>query len=317
MSSSWTVDFAHANARLDVFLTEKTKASRAKIKKQIEAGGFLVNGESVSVHHFLKEGDVVEEGVVKMQDGKVAPTKISRPLKLAPLEIVRETKDWIVLNKPTGVIMHPDQDETDDEAGTLIDAVLLHAPEVARVGEDPSRPGIMSRLDKEVSGLVVIAKTQAAYESLKQQFAEHSITKEYLAFVHGDVQTDEGDIKFRIARSTTKARMAARAENDPGGKAAWTHYRVARRFTGATLLRLQILTGRTHQIRAHLHAFRHPVIGDPLYTLKQTKRKIVAPRLMLQSVKLEFNDPATGERERFELAADPAFNTLMESFSQN
>lgn len=224
------------------------------------------------------------------------------------LKIVKETPHWIVVQKPAGQLMHPDHDHPD---GTLIDDVVAHAPEVAKIGEDPSRPGIVSRLDKEVSGLVVIAKTQEAFESLKRQFAEHQVTKEYVALVHGDITKDEGDLKFRIGRSTSKARMAARPETADTGKAAWTHYEVQQRFVGAALLRLHIFSGRTHQIRAHLHAFGHPVVGDSLYMLKKTKRNIQAPGLMLQSVRLSFADPKTNEPQTFEIPMDPQFTALM------
>jgi 23S rRNA pseudouridine1911/1915/1917 synthase len=319
MSASWTIGFADAKKRLDVFLTEKLEGlSRSQAKKQVEAGAYTVNGKVVSGHHFLKEDDVVAVGAMEgklpaqdhtRRDRTAARNASVRGGTTLPLEIIKETTDWIVVKKPAGVLMHPDHDNLD---GTLIDAVMAHAPQVAKIGEDPSRPGIVSRLDKDVSGLVVIAKTQDAFDDLKKQFGEHSVTKEYVALVHGDVTTDEGDLKFRISRSTSKARMAASAANAEGGQAAWTHYAVEKRFTGAALLRLQILTGRTHQIRAHLHAFGHPVIGDPLYKQKQMKRNLNAPRVMLQSVKLAFNDPATGQRVSFEQPLDPEFNTLMQ-----
>jgi 23S rRNA pseudouridine1911/1915/1917 synthase len=312
---TWKIGFADAKKRLDVFLTEKLDGlSRAQAKKQVEAGAYAVNGKRVSGHHFLKEGDVVAaEATIPAPAEKKSyqtpsATKSERDIKMPPLEIIKETPDWIVIKKPAGILMHPDHDHTE---GTLIDAVIAHAPQVAKVGEDPGRPGIVSRLDKDVSGLVVIAKTQNAFDDLKRQFAEHSVTKEYVALVHGDITKDEGDLKFRIARSTSKARMAASAASSEGGQAAWTHYTVERRFTGATLLRLQILTGRTHQIRAHLHAFSHPVIGDVLYKLKQTKRNIAAPRVMLQSVKLAFTDLKTGDRVTFESPLDPEFDRLI------
>jgi 23S rRNA pseudouridine1911/1915/1917 synthase len=316
MLNQWSIGFADAKKRLDVFLTEKVEGlSRAQAKKQVEAGGYMVNGKEVSGHHFLKEGDTVtssEATKALKKEGKSMPsTKVSG--KAFKFEILKETPDWIVVYKPIGVLMHPDHDTMD---GTLIDIIIHHAPQVAKVGEDMVRPGIVSRLDKDVSGVVVIAKTQDAFDDLKKQFAEHSVTKEYVALVHGDITKDEGDLKFRIARSTSKARMAARPAtggDDDESQAAWTHFEVEHRFTGAAQLRLQIMSGRTHQIRAHLHAFGHPVIGDPLYKLKQTKRKIDAPRTMLQSVKLAFNDPATGERVTFEHALDPEFGSMIKA----
>lgn len=326
MSEKWKIGFADAKKRLDVFLTEKIPdLSRAQSKKQVEAGAYTVNGKTVSGHHFLKEGDTVAIGT--LADAKPAEAQVRRDRNtkrdtaargggvVPELHIIKETPDWIVVEKPAGVLMHPDHDHVD---GTLIDAVMAHSPQVAKIGEDPSRPGIVSRLDKDVSGIVVIAKTAQAFDDLKRQFAEHSVTKEYIALVHGEVPTDEGDLKFRIARSTTKARMAARPAtggDNTDSQAAWTHYAVQQRFTGATLLRLNILTGRTHQIRAHLHAFGHPVMGDPLYKQKQIKRKLAVPRVMLQSVKLEFDDPVSKERIKFEAPIDPEFGTMIKALT--
>ncbi|HWQ99545.1 MAG TPA: pseudouridine synthase, partial [Candidatus Methylomirabilis sp.] len=211
MSDVWTISFGDAKKRLDVFLSEKVAGlSRAQAKKRVEAGGFTVNGKPVSGHHFLKEGDIVAAVPVGTGSPRPAGGGKGHRAKRAkrktdsfenaqqhlepggetvpalsgaerPLRIVEETPDWIVVYKPAGVLMHPD---TQTPEGTLIDAVITHAPQVAKIGEDPVRPGIVSRLDKDVSGLVVIAKTQAAFEGLKRQFAEHSVTKEYFALVH-------------------------------------------------------------------------------------------------------------------------------------
>jgi 23S rRNA pseudouridine1911/1915/1917 synthase len=161
---------------------------------------------------------------------------------------------------------------------------------------------------------MIVAKTQAAYEELGKQFRGRTTKKTYLALVHSVIEKDEGDIKFRIARSTTAARMAARPSQEEAGKAAWTHYHVLERFRGATLVELDILSGRTHQIRAHMHALGRPVIGDTLYALKKTERNVKAPRLMLQSIRLSFVDPQNNEEKSFSLPPDPAFTKLVEEF---
>ncbi len=227
---------------------------------------------------------------------------------ISPLRIIAETDAWLVINKPAGLLVHP-ASETDTEP-TLIDALLAHDPKIAKVGPEPERPGIIHRLDRDVSGLMVVAKTQAAYDDLQTQFRERKIDKTYLALVHGVMELDEGDIRFKLARSTTKGRMAARPVEKSEGKVAWTHYAVLERLPGATLLRVNIFSGRTHQIRAHLFALGHPVFGDTLYKRRQSDRRNEAPRLMLQSIELSFRDPVSGEKQTFTLDSDPAFDEL-------
>jgi len=150
---------------------------------------------------------------------------------------------------------------------------------------------------------------------LKKQFAEHSVDKRYLALVYGEMRMDEGDIKFRIGRSTSMGRMAAKPVESKEGKAAWTHYKTLQRFHNASLLELTILSGRTHQIRAHLFAFSHPVIGDPLYTRSNLPRNIKAPHTLLQSVHLAFKDPKTEELRTFTIPQSAAITELITEIS--
>lgn len=315
----WTITNENAGDRLDVFLTAQLlETTRSALQRSIKNGNVLVNGGSAAVHRFLKEGDVIEY----MPEEKKEPTnpfaerskKADMPVPDVTDFIIEETPDWIVLDKPAGLLVHPDAQE--DEI-TLIDMLLKHTPSMAKVGEDPQRPGIVHRLDREVSGLMIVAKTQAAFDSLKSQFAGRKTKKTYLAFVYGNLPDVEGDIKFRIARSTSKARMAARPAGEEEGKAAWTHYRVKENFKGASLVELEILSGRTHQIRAHLQAMQTPVMGDILYSIARTQRNVKAPRLMLQSIGLEFDDPATGQHKTFELAPVPEFAEMAEEFTNS
>jgi len=222
--------------------------------------------------------------------------------------IVKETADWIVINKPIGLLVHP---TSKDEKGTLIDYLVSHFPPLAKVGEDPARPGIVHRLDKEVGGLMVIAKTQSAFDDLKKQFAQHQVKKIYSAVVYGMPGKQHDDIKLAIARSTSKARMAARPKNEEG-KAAWTHYQVIQKNKKTSLLQLEILSGRTHQIRAHLFAIGHPVVGDPLYRPKHFKI-IEVPNIMLQSVLLDFSDPTSHKKMHFEIPLHTNFQELQKS----
>ena len=331
MPNTWTISEEQAGLRLDVFLSGVLPdLSRAAIQKDIRGGVVTVNdAAATSVHQFLKVADRIawqnaaggskgtKNGHKRNEKTTEAPSE-TEPTKL---EIISETPDWMVINKPAGLLVHPD---AKTPHGTLVDLLIAHDPRIAKIGADPERPGIVHRLDREVSGLMIVAKTQAAFDSLQDQFAQRHVKKTYLALVHGEVSHDEGDIKLSLARSTTKARMAALPRTtrngekpEEGGKAAWTHYRVVERFVGATLLELQILSGRTHQIRAHLHAIGHPVIGDALYTIRRTDRNVHPARMMLESVALEFNDPATGERKAFRLDPDPAFATMVEEFRKS
>lgn len=302
-SRTWTVDTAHAGVRLDVFLTEaQSERTRSAVQKALKQGWVTVNGETTSVHRFLKEGDEI----VWSEPVQTTHTTDPLPAHLEP-RIIKETADWIVIDKPCGVLTHP---SSSSHEPTLVEWFLKHVPSASKVGEDPIRPGIVHRLDREVSGLLVLAKNQATFDALKKAFASRTVEKHYLAFVHGEILVEEGDIKLAIARSTSKARMAARPKEQEG-KAAWTHYKVRERFVGATLLDVEILSGRTHQIRAHFHGIGHPIIGDTLYIRKQTDRNIKQPtRILLQSVHLAFTDPASGERETFDLPADPAFAAM-------
>lgn len=308
---TWSITSESSGDRLDVFLTSQLlDLSRSAIQKAIKNGHVTVNGKAASVHKFLKEGDEVRYAPVEEVKANPFEERTGLPMPELSDLIIEETNDWMVIDKPAGLLVHPD---AKTKEGTLVDLLIAHDPAIAKVGEDPERPGIVHRLDREVSGLMVIAKTQAAYDSFKEQFAGRKTEKHYLALVHGELPAEEGDIKFRIARSTSKARMAARPSHEEEGKAAWTHYIVRERFRGATLADIEIFSGRTHQIRAHLHALGCPVIGDELYALKKTERTIQAPRVMLQSIRLSFQDPSTNEGKQFTLEPDPAFEQVQKT----
>lgn len=306
---TWHVAVDDQGKRLDLFVKERAvTSSRQTIQFAIKRGEIRVNESVVAPHRFLKEGDSVVWGEPIPAAHEEASHHASAR-ELPELIVIKETPDWLVVDKPIGVLTHPNARTTEP---TLVDMLLAHAPGIAKIGEDPSRPGIVHRLDREVSGLMVVAKTQRAFDELKRQFAQRETEKTYLALVHGVVTEDEGDLRFSIARSTTAARMAARPKNDATGKAAWTHYEVRERLLHATLLELQILSGRTHQIRAHLFAFQHPIMGDELYKQRTQKSPVRPPRLMLQSIGLAFTDPLTGERCSFMLPPDPAFTNLLQ-----
>ncbi|MDF1496700.1 MAG: RluA family pseudouridine synthase [Patescibacteria group bacterium] len=318
MIHKFTVPEEQPKTRLDVFLSEQLpELTRSAIANKLKNEAGLVNKKPAAVHTFIKPGDSITFN--SDQPKKASKTKqmshtgkVERATWDLKKMIVEETDDFIVINKPSGLIVHPDANYTD---GTLVDLLVEYCPSIAKIGEDPSRPGIVHRIDKDVSGLMVIAKNQDTFDILKQQFKDRKTHKKYLALAYGTLPQKEGEIKFRIARSTSKARMAARPENEEKGKAAWTHYKLLEQLNGASLVELEIVSGRTHQIRAHLNALKNPVIGDPLYIQKQYKQ-IPTTRLMLQSTELSFLDPKTQERLTFNIPTAPAFNELIKKLKK-
>lgn len=264
--------------RLDKFLTnEISNLSRNQIQKLIKVGQIKVNDEKTSVHHFLKKGDKI---TIDIKTKKTSFGEITEPT------IVDETDDYLVVNKPAGVVIHPAKGVKEK---TLTVWLTEKYPEIKQVGDDLERPGIVHRLDREVSGLLVIAKNQKMFNSLKNQFQNHQIKKEYLGLVHGKIEADEGQIDFLLKRSKLTGKIVAKPKESVG-KEAITKFEVIKRFVNYSYLRLILLTGRTHQIRAHLQAYGHPLVGDKLYKNKKIKVKLSLDRIFLHSTVLGFND---------------------------
>jgi len=274
--------------RLDNFLVKTVGLTRGPIQKLIKNGEVSVNGKIVVTPHF----SVLLTDKIEIKKQKAVAKKALPP----KLRILYEDKDVIVFEKPAGLMVHeaPGKEEV-----TVVDALIKHHPAIKKVGDDPSRPGIVHRLDKLASGVMIAAKTQAAFEFLKKQFSEHHTKKEYLVLVYGLPAQDTGTISFRLARSKNKGRMVARP-TDGEGKEAVTHYEVIKKIKNLAFLRVNIETGRTHQIRAHFRALNLPVVGDPLY--KKTRMKNIKhlslPRLFLHAHKLTIPLP-NGETKTF------------------
>ncbi len=296
------------NKRLDVFLTEKLpNSTRSQIQKIIKSGNINSNGTTVnSPHHKVKNNDLIE--IKNLEIKKEAPQKHSEsetPLFFtsADITIIDETADYIVINKPAGLITHGDDHIIEK---TLSDFLLEKYPEIKKVGEDPHRPGIVHRLDKEASGLMVIARTQKAFEHLKDQFKKRRTKKIYITLVHGQTTKDEDTINFPIARSAKGFKMAAKPYTETGeknkeGKNADTEFSLIARYINYTLLKVRIRTGRTHQIRTHMLAYGHPIVGDKLYSTKDARiknAKLNLGRIFLCAIELEFKD-LTGEKRNY------------------
>jgi 23S rRNA pseudouridine1911/1915/1917 synthase len=286
-----------AGRRLDQFLATRLEAvSRARVQEMISGGFVLVNDAPAKASLKLRGG----ERISVLGEAQRAPLKaIAEEI---PLDIVYEDDDLAVINKPAGMMVHAGAGATDDarNRGTLVNAVLHHLKSLSGVGGE-LRPGIVHRLDKETSGLIVVAKNDEAHRKLGAQFAAREVKKKYVALVHGWVKKDSGTLAQSISRDPVRRiRMTTRLE---GGRTAVTHYRVARRldtkFGKFTLLDVKIDTGRTHQIRVHVSTMGHPIVGDTTYGApKQVRGKnavTVLPRNFLHAAELEFKHPRTGK----------------------
>lgn len=280
--------------RLDRLLADKLeKFSRTGLQRLIQDGRILVNGRKVTPHFAVSAGDRISLDIADAE-----PQHRTAALKPRPdiaLNIVHEDADVAVINKPSGLLVHP---SVRGEEETLAAALIARHPEMAGVGESWERPGIMHRLDKDASGLLVVAKTKKAYGSLKRQFQKHAVKKEYAVLVHGRPPKDEGTITLAVGRASSGDKMAARAEPLAGDRSAVTHYRIDEFYAGASLLTVRTETGRTHQIRAHFKALGCPVAGDPLYRMKRGPA-LPAGRLFLHCKTLAFTHPASRRKMEF------------------
>ncbi len=290
-------------ARVDQFLARRLveKYSRSQIKKMIEAGQIRADGASVlSAHYRVKPGEKIE---VESQEKRGDDTRA----EAIPLDIIYEDTELLVVNKPAGMVVHPAHG---NPAHTLVNALLYHVRNLSGVGGN-IRPGIVHRLDKDTSGLLVVAKNDAAHFFLARLFKDHNIDRTYQAIVRGVVQHDEGEIDEPVGRAfLNRKRVIIRPS---GGKEALTYYRVKKRFSKATWLEVKPRTGRTHQIRVHLSHLGHPVLGDSLYGIKA----IGIDRQALHASELGFTHPKTKEKLHFESPLPTDIRSLIRHLESN
>jgi len=298
-----------AGARLDQFLAQTLGWSRARLQKLLKAGLVAVNGAAKAASYRVREGETVTVQVPEPAPSHLEPEPLS-------LDIIFEDRDLLVLNKPPGLVVHPGAGH---RSGTLLNALLHHCPELKEIGE-VSRPGLVHRLDKDTSGLLVVAKTALAHQALVGQFAARETKKTYVALVWGLLSEPEGIIDKEIGRHpTARQRMSVHARR---GKTAVTRWRVRREFPGPmTLVELSPETGRTHQLRVHLASEGHPVLGDATYGggvsrlaghPKLTGIKPLVPRQLLHAWRLEVTHPRTGERLSWEAPLPEDFQVILE-----
>ena len=295
--TQFIINKSQCGQRLDIFLAQcGADISRSHVKYVIEEGDVLVNGKVPKVSQHLKEGDVI---ILTQRP----PIEAAAAAQEMPLDIVYEDEAIIVINKPAGMVVHPAPGNPNN---TLVNALLFHCHDLSGIG-GVLRPGIVHRLDKDTSGLIVAAKSDDAHRQLSAQFEKHDVHKKYLALVWGDVKGSHGEIVLPVGRHTTnRKKMSTKSKR---GKDALTLWKVRERYDVATLLEVEIKTGRTHQIRVHLSDRGYPVIGDAVYgnsakinTIKDPllKAKIKEfNRQALHAAQLSFIHPLKNERMVF------------------
>lgn len=288
----------NSGARLDKFLANsdsiwlKNRPSRSQIQKLIERAVIKVNHSPTSSHYSLKPNDIINIQKKSLKNGTQIEEKASTITPNHNIEIISATDEFLIINKPAGLAVHG------ATGYNLTDWLKTKYPKIKTVGDDQARPGIVHRLDKDVSGLMIIAKTQTAFDHFKKQFQNRTIIKEYTALVHGKIKKDADIINFPIKRSREGYKMAAmplttRGKPAENGRLAETEFQVITRLINYTLLKIKIKTGRTHQIRVHLAAYDRPVVGDNIYGTARTRtqnKKLGLNRIFLIADHLGFND---------------------------
>lgn len=316
------VDMGQSLLRIDKFLINRIpNLSRTRVQDGIKDGDILVNGFPVKSNYKVRAGDVVMV-IMPRPDGEhsLEPENI-------PLDIVYEDDDVLVINKPAGLVVHPG---FNNWTGTLVNALIYHFNNLPTCFNGADKPGLVHRIDKDTSGLLVIAKTEQAMNHLARQFFKHTIERTYYALVWGEMKEDEGTVQNHIGRSASDRRVSTVYENGEIGKFAVTHYKVLKRLRYVTLVQCNLETGRTHQIRVHMKYLGHPLFGDVMYggdrILKGEKtgkykafienNLKMLPRQALHAKSLGFEHPRTGEWMQFDTELPEDMTQVLERFEQ-
>ena len=298
---SLQADETYMDERLDKFLSAMLPdQSRSYLQKIIKDGNVLVNGEPKKSSYRLEDGDEVTADLPELKSPDIEPENI-------PLDILYEDDSILMVNKPKGMVVHP---SAGHYTGTLVNAVLWHCQVQLSGINGVSRPGIVHRIDKDTTGVLVVCKNDAAHNAVAAQLKEHSITRKYRAIVHGVIKEDEGTVDAPIGRHPTeRKKMASGVKN---GKRAVTHYRVLERFQGYTYVECQLETGRTHQIRVHMASIHHPLLGDTVYGPAKDSHHLEGQTL--HAMVLGLIHPVTGEYLEVEAPLPEYFENLLKKF---
>ena len=289
------------NVRLDAYIASKqSDLSRSNIQKLIDSGDILVNNSIKKMSYKVQEGDVIQINVPEAREAILMPENI-------PIDIIYQDNDIIVVNKPKGLVVHPADGNPD---GTLVNAIIAICKDgLSGIGGE-LRPGIVHRLDKDTSGLLIVAKNDKAHRLMSEQIKNREVRKIYIALVKGVVSENEATIDMPIGRSTKdRKKMAVRKD----GKEAVTHFRVLKRYPSYTLLEVKIDTGRTHQIRVHMAEIGHPVVGDMVYS--SGKNEFGVEGQMLHAKSLDFKHPITGKQMHLEAPLPKYFEDVLDKLS--
>ena len=290
------------NVRLDAYIAKKREdLSRVMVQKLIENGKVLVDGKKRKISYKVQVGEVIELDIPEAKETGVKAEDI-------PLDIVYEDEDIIVVNKPKGMVVHPANGNPD---GTLVNAIMAHCKgSLSGIGGE-IRPGIVHRLDKDTSGLLIVAKNDKAHINMSEQIKNREVKKIYIALVRGVVPENEATINMPIGRSTKdRKKMAVRKD----GKEAITHFKVLKRYANYTLLEVKIDTGRTHQIRVHMAEIGHPVVGDMVYS--NGKNEFGIQGQMLHAKSLDFKHPISGKQMHLEAEVPEVFISVLNQLDE-
>lgn len=298
----YTVEQEETGTRIDVLVAGlDEELTRARVQKLIEQGEVTVNDGPVKANYKVREGDVVVVRFPEPENVEIRPENI-------PLNIVYEDSDLLVINKPQGMVVHP---AAGNYSGTLVNALLGHCKDLSGIN-GVIRPGIVHRIDKDTSGLLVVAKNDKAHLSLAEQIKEHIVARKYIALVHGNIPEPRGVVDAPIGRDPRdRKKMAVITRNS---KNAVTRYVVMERFGDYTLVECALETGRTHQIRVHMTYLGHPVAGDPVYGPR--KNPLNLDGQALHAFLLGFDHPSTGKYMEFKADLPPYFETLLKELRE-
>lgn len=299
---SWLCTAEDASTRVDACLSKHSELSRSRIAALIAEGALTLDGEvETKAAVKVKAGQMLRLTLPQVRSAGIEAEDI-------PLSILYQDADIAVVDKPCGMVVHP---AAGNERGTLVNALLYHVRDLSGIGGE-MRPGIVHRLDKDTSGLILIAKNDRAHAALSEQFKARTMEKHYRAVAYGAFSQQSGRIDAPIARHPVDRKRMAVVQ---GGKPSATEWRVLEPLQGATYLDVHLLTGRTHQIRVHMHSIGHPLLGDCIYA-PNLKTRVWIPRLMLHAYSLAFTHPATGERMELTAPLPEAFLKTLQKLRQ-